>query len=152
MRWRVARCSAATPIIRCLLLAIAPLLDIAHSIGSNYPYASHELLLPALCRELQNVELAAEWGPPGGPQPAPPHSFRVALAPRLLVTGPQSMHFVPLACALEAAGWRVWDIDAVIQTGDIRGDISRAIGHSGAASSPSDTALPSKLLLVHPKA
>ena len=43
-------------------------------------------------------------------------------------------------CALEARGWIVVDVDSVVQTADMRADVTRAVGAAGVPMS----SIPSK--------
>jgi hypothetical protein len=59
---------------------------------------------------------------------------RLALVPGDLVVTPDAMHMAPFACALEDAGWRVLDIDGTVLTGDVLGDLARALASHGAGA------------------
>ena len=73
--------------------------------------------------------------------------LRLVLLPSFLLRTAEGIHIKPLLCELQGAGWLVLDIDATVQTGDVEGDVGRALGLT--PSCPK--VVVDALLLVDPK-
>jgi hypothetical protein len=82
---------------------------------------------------------AAGWYTPHEPSLANP---RVLLVPRRAVMHRIAQYLVETVCDFEAHGWIVLDMDAVIQSNDVAGDLGCALAAAGVGGSATPAGVP----------
>jgi hypothetical protein len=95
------------------------------------------------CGQCLDRSRAFSWGDTGYLLSAPhgqgPAFLGVALIPRLLMETMMGVTELPLACELERLGWVAFDVEAVVCSSDVEGDLAAALPHAGLPSMPVGT-------------